>query len=52
MNYRFLPQERIQKRRIIPPMPKTQARIGTQVLEGTISAPLREEIFAVALLSR
>jgi hypothetical protein len=52
MNYRFLPQERIQQSRTIPPTPKTPARIGAHEFEGAISAPLREEMFAVALLIR
>lgn len=48
----FLPQERMQQSRIIPPMPKTPARIGTQEFEGIISAPLREDMFAMLGLKR
>lgn len=51
-NYRFLPQERIQQSRTIPPTPKTPARIGAHEFEGAVFPPRREEMFAVALLIR
>lgn len=52
MNHRFLPQERMQQRRMMPPMPMVPATVDAHEFEGATFPPLREEIFVVALLNR
>ena len=52
MDYRLLPQERMQQRRMMPPTPTTPARVAVHESEDETVPPLREEMFAVALFSR